>query len=219
MVVKYFGPVPLIARLIALIALAASLDIRKCEAQVPNFVRDSQPSCKSFAEAVNYYVSLGEVKAVIELNDATKESRPLDLASRRVCFVCRILFEPRGKAGLEPPALGSLNLPTESMPMATWPYYPCAKVGKSIFLLNEDYCLAGVPIRASEYIEYCRKRGAFRTHQVTVPTRGEALGDIETLRHSEAWKQIEWSEISERRAYEYLMRQATTIPRGNRKGR
>lgn len=183
-----------------------------CHAQVPAFITDGEFHCKSFAEAVNHYVSLGETKAVSELKIATKDAKPLDLVARRVCFVLRLLFETKGHEPLEPPALGILNLPTESMPAMNWPYYPCVRVGKSLFLLGEDYCVSGVPIRATEYLDYCRDHGKFLRAKLPVPNRRQALADLQQLRRSKEWTAIRWTALSERRTYEYLMNQVTSVP-------
>src|SRR5436305_1046352 len=105
-----------------LLASATALVVAlPCSADPPRFVTKDKFSCKDIADAVNYYVGIGETKAVQEMRAVTDDADPLDPKCIRVCMLCRILFEPRGKEPLRAPLLGMLDLPTNAMPNRGWP--------------------------------------------------------------------------------------------------
>src|SRR5437660_1148629 len=130
-----------------------------CRAEPPRFVRDESFSCKDTADAVNCYVDLGEEKAIRELRATVDDAKPHARPSKRICHLCRILFEPRGEKPLREAALGGLDLPTNTMPSLKWPRFPVAGSGSTFFLLSESYSLSGQAEPPSEYLEYCRTNG------------------------------------------------------------
>lgn len=193
---------------------------------LPEFLSEAEISCARYAEAVNYYVDIGEENAVASLealaaSEATHGDPP-DRAQRRMALLCRVLFEPKGKGRLRGPAFGEVHgLPRNTMPRERWPLYPVTQAGSSYFVLGEGYVLGGKAESPASYVDYCRAEGTFRKGRVPVPTRAQALRDFESLRESEPWKALKWKDqgqgfsyqLSETSVLEYLKAQAERIPR------
>jgi hypothetical protein len=175
-------------------------------------------------EAANHYIALGEAAGIKEL-----ESHMLDWGvdhragfsnNERLGWVCRIVFQPRGENPLRAPRYGGLSLPWNSVPLTRWPLYPVACSGSTYFVLSEGYTLAGDPEDPKDYLHYCRTQGRFRTERLPVPTRGEALKDLESLGQSAAWKAIKWTDsgqgfyymLSEEGVWAFMLRQAKKCP-------
>jgi hypothetical protein len=183
-----------------------------CQAEPPKLFRQRSFTCVTLAEAVNHYVALGEEKAAKELEslisdwgtdwDRRSTQKGRFSINERVSWVCRILFIPRGKEPLRAPYYGALSLPHNSMPLASWPLYPVAASGSTYFVLSEGYSLAGKAEDPKEYLKYCRANGKFRKEAVPIPTRAQALKDLEKLRQSEAWKAIKWKDSGPGFSYE-----------------
>jgi hypothetical protein len=207
-------------RLNVLAWLALLLVSLPCSGKPPQFVRDESFSCKDTADAVNYYVDLGEAEAIREMRATVDDAEPHARPSLRICHLCRVLFEPKGKEPLRSAALGGLDLPRNTMPINTWPRFPVAESGSTFFLLNESYELGGRAERPSAYLDYCVANGVFRRNRVAVPTRDGALQDLNQLRRSDAWKAIRWKDsgvnwsytLSEAWTLGYLKAQAERTP-------
>ena len=190
---------------------------------LPKFMTEKDFTCAMFAEAINHYVDMGEAKAIAALKsyaDAKPRVEAEDQTHRRMAFICRVLFEPKEKAPLRPPAFGGLtDLPNNSMPLEKWPLYPIVHAGDSYFVLAEGYSLDGKAERTIAYIEYCCVEGKFRKNRVPVPNRAQALRDYELLRKSEPWKALKWIDkgqgfeyhLSEELVLSHLEAQATAI--------
>ncbi len=198
----------------------------ECCAETPKLFLARPFTCADLGEATNHFVALGEEAAIKELEGLTsdweKDHKPGRFSrNERVGWVCRILFQPKGEEPLRPPGFGGLSLPWESMPLKAWPLYPVAACGKSYFVLSEGYRLRGLAEDPRAYLKYCRAHGKFRTERVPVPTRAQALNDLEGLRESDAWKAIKWTDsgqgfsytFSEAWAWRFIEKQANTIPR------
>lgn len=195
-----------------------------CRAELPALFREKAFTCASLAEAVNHYVALGEKEGLKELKSASLDwnTNRLDRFSRneRIGWVCRILFEPRGKEPLRGPAYGGLSLPRNTMSLSRWPLYPVAHSGSTYFVLAEGYRLAGFPEDPKDYLDYCQINGKFRTEQIPMPTRPQALKDLEQLRQSEAWKIIKWKDsgqgfsysMSEQEVWDFMKSQTEKLP-------
>lgn len=193
------------------------------EGKAPRFLRDKQISCATFAEAVNYYLDMGEGETIAALRSLIA-ANPTDptrgRARTRMALVCRVLFEPKGKEPLRAPLFGGLYLPWSTMPRERWPLYPVVRSGSSFFVLSEGYYMpGGKPERTEEYLDYCCTEGRFRKERVPVPTREQALLDLQSLRDSEAWKSLKWKDDgqgfeydrSEQSILEYLKAQTDWI--------
>jgi hypothetical protein len=185
--------------LILLMSLQAS------SGAAPQLFREKAFTAASFAAAVNHFVSVGEDAAVQELpglalDDSADLQRGFS-ANERIGWMCRVLFEPKGKDPLRPPAFGGLNLPYHTMPDKNWPLYPVALSGSSCFVLSEGYELDGHAEDPTHYIDYSRQAGVFRKKPVTVPTKTQALKDAASLRQSAAWKAIKWKDQGENWSY------------------
>lgn len=181
-------------------------------------------TCATLAEAANHFIDLGEAAAVKEL-EALAPDHNWNIVggihwAERVGWVCRILFTPKGKEPLRAPRYGGHTLPDSTMPLASWPLYPVAASGTSYFVLSEGYSLGGRPEDPKAYLAYCRTKGTFRTQRVPVPTRAQALKDVEQLRQSKAWKAIKWSDrgpnfsytLPESGTWDLLRGQAERVP-------
>ncbi len=119
-------------RPIVLAWLALLLVNFPCSADPPRFVREKEFSCKDTADAVNYYVNLGEAEAIGEMRATVDDNEPHARKSVRICHLCRILFEPRGENPLRSAALGGLELPMHTMPKDKWPRFPVAESGGDV---------------------------------------------------------------------------------------
>ena len=160
-----------------------------CQADVPRcFHTIWNPA--DFAEAVNYYVALGPKPTAQELTALANEHK------LEVSFLCRVLYQPKGNQPLRPPFFGDLVFLPQNMADAEWPLWPVVASGRSFFVLDSRYILAGVPEEPREYVAYCRQHGVFRRESVPVPTRTEARRDADTLRRSPAWRKLRWSKAS-----------------------
>jgi hypothetical protein len=199
-----------------------------CQAEAPKLFREEPFTCVTLAEAVNHYVALGEEKAAKELESLVSDwdterraetNRQFSI-NERIGWVCRILFEPKGKEPVRQPLFGGLRLPSNSMPLARWPLYPVAASGSSYFVLSEGYYLEGLAEDPKDYLKYCRANGKFRKEAVPIPSRIQALKDLEKLRQSEAWKAIKWKDsgrgfgynFDEERIWTFIKSQAKKIP-------
>lgn len=208
-------------RIVLLLMAIAPVSAR---AETPKLFLEKAFSCATLAEACNHFIDLGEAAAIKELKSLTMDDVPeraLEFSTNeRTSWVCRIMFLPKWKQPLRPPAFGGLGLPVKSMPLAKWPLFPVARSGLSYFVLGEGYVLRGRAEDPRKYIDYCVKNGDFRTERLTIPTRQQALKDVEEFRSSEAWKKIEWTHwgrghyysYSEAYTWEFMKEQAERIP-------
>lgn len=200
-------------------------------AEPPKLFREKSFTCATMAKAANYYIALGEKASIKELEseilDWDKDFEGQFSRNARIGWVCRIVFQPKGKQPLRGPAYGELHLPWNSMPLTKWPLYPVARTGSSYFALGEGYTLLGVREDPKHYLNYCREKGKFRTERVPEPTKRQALKDLEELRQSEAWKAIKWKDsgegfsytISESWIWEFIKAQVEEMPEtGKKKG-
>jgi hypothetical protein len=172
----------------------------------PSVFRDKEFTCASLAEAVNYYINIGEDSAIFELKRLTYDNKPITdqnyfSISGRIGWMCRILFQSKTNEPLRPPGLGALHLPYNTMPLKNWPLYPLEQSGNSFFILSEGYLLSGLPENISKYIDYCRQNGTFRKTKVTIPTQEEAKKDATALRNSHAWRSIKWKDSGQGWSY------------------
>jgi len=207
-------------------SLFLSMAFSVCHAEVPQLFIQREFNAADVAQAVNYFIALGEEGALSELTKLAPDydsrfgnfNRSFN-RTERVGWVCRILFEPKGKQPLRPPMYGGLDLPDNTMPFANWPRYPVAASGKSYFVLSEGYNLAGAPEDPKQYLAYCRAEGIFRKQPVPVPARAEAQHDVAALRQSPAWKTIKWKDsgqgfsytMSEEWTWKFIQAQADSI--------
>jgi hypothetical protein len=197
-------------------------------ANAPSLFQEYWFDAAKLADAVNYFVALGEDAAAEELIALAAEREAIDpLLGRsiniheRIGWVCRVLFVPRGQKPLRPPRYGALpRLPDDSMPLERWPLFPVVLSSTTYFVLSEGYVGSGFPEPAQHYITYCREKGIFRKRPVKVPGREQAMKDAAALRRSKAWKAIRWRNSSpeenetwrESQLGEYIQAQAESIP-------
>jgi RNA polymerase sigma factor (sigma-70 family) len=194
--------------------------------EVPKLFREKSFTCVTLAEAVNHYVALGEEASVKELESLVSDDTgdifsDMNLA-RRMSWVCRILFQPKEDEPLRGPGYGAVSLPWNSMPLKKWPLFPLAASGSSYFVLSELYTLGGIAEKPKAYLKYCRANGQFRKEAIPIPSKAQALKDLEQLRQSKAWKAIKWKDsgkgwsyyYSEDWIWEYIKKQAEEIPEG-----
>ena len=120
---------------------------------VPDLFVRAEFTSKGLAEAANYFVQLGETRSYKKLSELASNEYcawPLSLLqdhsfskSTRVCWMCRILYEPKKQSPLNSPDL-PVTMPR--MPLDRWPIFPLARSGDSFFVLSE----AGIVMNRSE---------------------------------------------------------------------
>lgn len=181
------------------------LGVNPSHAEPPKLFREKPFFCATLAETANHYIALGEKEAIKELESAIldwdTDFKGGFSRNERIGWVCRIVFQPKGKQPLRDPAFGALGLPWRSMPLTKWPLYPVALSGSTHFVLSEGYSLGGRPEDPKKYLKYCREKGKFRTKRVPAPTKRQALKDLDQLRQSEAWKAIKWKDSGQGFSY------------------
>jgi hypothetical protein len=152
------------------------------------------------AEAVNFYVLMGETAALSDFIRLSKRQVDPDpyLSStgfdvnERIGWLCRILYQPHGHSSLRPPKFGILPLPQKTMSPDNWPLFPVALSGSTYFVLKQGYTPDGTPESLTHYLAYCRAHGDFRKSPIVVPTRQQALADAAKLHQSAPWLAIQW---------------------------
>jgi len=173
----------------------------------PVLLSELRFNSNSLSKAVNHYISIGEMQTITELKKATKQ--PLKLGSlaltkqerdERIGWLCRILFQAEEGKLLRPPKYGELSLPTLTMPAKLWPLYPIAET-EGVYLILSDGFAPGKYELASDYIDYCRTEGKFRTVKIKEPTNIEADKALNSLISSERWKAIKWVDKTKNRSY------------------
>jgi hypothetical protein len=214
-----------------------------CQAEIPKLLTQRAFNSASLAEAANHFIAIGEQATFNELEafiaeDSThtnyRFSRGYNV-EERIAWIFRIIYEPQepipmhiAKTGawipgiiipLRAPNFGWLQIPDASMPAEKWPLYPLAFSGSTYIVLKERYTPKGVPETINHYMEYCKDNGVFRKTPVAVPTREQALKDMDQLRQSTSWQAIKWVNNGgigfphgEEWTWDYIQSQAHTIP-------
>ena len=192
--------------------------------RTPVLFKQKQFDSIVLANAINYYVGLGEKQSLTELQSLSVDdydfSNEFDV-NERIGWVCRVLYETKNGKPLHPPAFGGLSLPRNSMPLQNWPLYPVAKTGNTYVVLSEGYSLSGRAEPVSNYLNYCKSNGTFLTQKISPPNRQAAITDVSNLRRSARWASINWSDsgagfsytISEQWIWDSIEHQATSIPK------
>lgn len=152
-------------------------------------------NCATLAKEVNRYVRLGRSAALKELRTRAAESeKSIEGEKAEFSQLCLILFS-EGDRALRAPGFGLLmGVPVDDLKSRPddWPIFPMVRSGGTYFALGQRYFLTGQPELAVDYLSYCAKHGKFRSRPVKVPTRAEALRDLEALRQSPRWQAIRW---------------------------
>jgi len=169
--------------------------------RTPLLLKQKQFDSTILANAINYYIGLGEKQSLIELQALSRDDFDFSNA-------------------LRPPGFGGLSLPRNSMPLQSWPLYPIAKTGNTYVVLSEGYSLRGLAEPVSSYLDYCKTNGTFLKQKIAVPNRQNAITDISNLRKSTRWTSIKWSDsgpgfsytISEPWVWDKIELQAKSIP-------
>lgn len=208
--------------MIRILILFVALTASPCLAETPQLFREKPFTAASLAEAVNHFVDLGEKAAIKELESLTADddADPNEGLNERIGWVCRILFQPKGTEPLRGPRYGAHNLPHLSMPLKNWPLHPVASSGSTYFVLSKVYILVGKSENPKDYLKYCLANGNFLAKRIGVPTRAEALKDLEQLRKTEVWKAIKWQDdgpgssytLDEKEVWKFIKAQAERIP-------
>jgi hypothetical protein len=197
---------------------------------VPKLFLQDSFNARDLAQAMNYFVALGEERASQKLAslshdrwaDFRRSGRTGFSRNERIAWVCRILYQPKGNEPLRPPAFGGIASLPNAMPLAEWPLYPLALSGDTYFVLGRGYSLAGRPEFIGSYTFFCRKHGVFRKAPVAVPDKWQALKDFELLTNSKKWKALVWPldydttgrgvPVLENLALKFIKAQAEGIP-------
>lgn len=193
--------------------------------EVPRLFKARNYNSATLAEAANYYIELGEARAIKELKALEEDfGESMDRGfnrNERIGWVCRIVFQGTNGKPLRQPFYGALRLPYLTMPVERWPLFPVAESDGVFFVLSEGYMLAGVAERASDYIDYCSATGDFRAKKIKMPTQEEAVKAFDTLKKAKRWTMIKWKDESLGTKYtmseEWVLRdieaQAISIPK------
>jgi hypothetical protein len=171
-----------------------------CQAEVPKLFTKRAFNSSGLAEAANHFIAIGEAATIEELEKVSLEdashagwiSNRGFCESERIGWVCRILYEPKGKSPLRAPAFGILSIPENTMPIEKWPLFPVALSGSTYVVLKQGYTSDSRPEELKHYMAYCKNNGVFRTAPIPVPTREQAEQDIANLRQSGQWQAIQW---------------------------
>jgi hypothetical protein len=165
----------------------------------PSFLEEPSYDAATLALTVNHYIGLGETAALADLRQrAVKIERKAyssqSLQETRIAHVAHILWGSSGDA-LRGRADGAyMDLPYLSMPPAAWPYYPMVRSGQTFFVMSEFRILAGVAEPIGDYLDYCQREGRFRRSALAVPTRDQAIKDLNALQASPRWRALRWKE-------------------------
>ncbi|MGY8750340.1 MAG: hypothetical protein ACKVHR_20050 [Pirellulales bacterium] len=192
--------------------------------KTPLLLKQKQFDSIVLADAVNYYIGIGEKQALIELQALARDDFDFSngfAVNERIGWVCRVLYKSNDGNPLRPPAFGGLSLPRSSMPLANWPIYPAAKTGSTYVVLSEGYSLAGKAEPVSSYLGYCQSNGTFIKQRIKVPNRQTAISDSLNLRKSARWTSIKWSDsgtgfsytMSEQWTWDKIISQSESIPK------
>jgi hypothetical protein len=178
---------------------------------VPQLFRSDEFNSRMIAESANYFIGIGEEKAIEELLQLTpSDDEPFGrkntkngvrLDRNRAAWMLRILYLPKQRY-IRQPLFGGLSLPRETMSLDDWPLYPLAESEDVYFVLSDGYMLAGVAERISDYAAHCKENGTFRKKKVTVPTSESAKKALSSLYSSQRWKKIEWTHKSPSQSYQ-----------------
>ncbi|HQY88104.1 MAG TPA: hypothetical protein PK402_05555 [Tepidisphaeraceae bacterium] len=173
---------------------------------LPSFLIDEEFTSASFAEAVNYFVEMGEEEAIRNLKGwsaavwnsyGTQESAfkyDSGRLNQRLVLVCRVLFEPKDEKSLRRLPFDIYELHPSDLLRENWVHYPVANAGSSFFLPSMKFGYYCGGISTVEFMMLCESEGIFRTEKIPVPTREEALRDLELLITSPTWKSLTWAE-------------------------
>jgi len=213
-----------VKRLVVLVLLMA---LGQCFAEEPKLFREQSFNAADLAEAANHFIGIGEAASVKELNGlAANHSGEADQrVVHRIGWICRIIFRPKAKDALLPPAYGALfdlgDLcvhKTVDDIIKEWPLFPVALSGSTYFVLSDRYSLGGRSQDLKEYVAYCQTNGVFMTTLLKVPTEQQALKDAAALRRSKAWRAIKWEDKklgesygSEPQSWSFIQNQAESI--------
>ncbi|MBS1715101.1 MAG: hypothetical protein JST30_12275 [Armatimonadetes bacterium] len=164
-------------------------------------------TCGSVALAANAYIDMGEERAVADLTVRGGRGQKLDYmpmaTAVRACHLCRVLFTGRNGKALRAPKLGVIRLPHRSMPLSSWPEFPMAQQDGVWFELGNAYLLSGKAETVEQYVDYCRKNGAFRKEKLTVPDENTARAALKELLASDRWGKVQWSGGGVGESYDY----------------
>ena len=190
---------------------------------LPKILTQKTFDSRGRAVAANYFMAMGEegaAKKIAFLATNAGSNRLRTHWKHRLGWMCRILYEPKGKEPLRMGGFGSPFIPYRTMPLEQWPHFPLVLSGDTYFVLVEGYGTTGRPETLVRYLNYCRQEGNFRKTPVALPDRKKALEDFALLTNSDSWKAIKWHEsegsptysFSEQGALARLKAQAENIP-------
>lgn len=177
------------------------------QSAVREIIRTERVSPRSFADAANELMAMGETKATKMLKSMAPDPSQDVVANPsinvRIGWLVRLIYVPNQGSVLQPPPFGALRLPVNSMPLTEWPEYPLVISDGVAFVLNDQYEGSGPAPDAIAYLDYCRKEGHFRDIRFQVPTRADADRALLQLFGSDRWKNIKWSYRDPSTAYKY----------------
>lgn len=162
--------------------------------EFPSFIEEKAHDVATLAHTVNLYVGLGEDAA---FSDLRKRAAELDKGHHdsstreyRIELVARILGGSSGKV-LRPRSQEDIGFGGHGIRLSTWPHFPMVHSGDSFFVMMKGRIIAGLEPPLVDYLDYCRLEGRFRRSPLPVPTREQALRDLDGLKASPRWRSLD----------------------------
>ena len=190
---------------------------------IPLLFRQEKFNAAMLADAVNYYIAIGEKETIHQLTmldpDPTKDHRGRIYLTERIDWVCRILFQPKNNKAISV-SVGEIDGPYSAFLYKKWPLYPVIHSGNSYFVMGPTWVFPEDQFIKAAYFGDFQNLGKFRRVSVPIPTQSEAVHDLKLLRRSRTWRMVQWrtddslpiDKEMETRVWYYLKQQATTIP-------
>src|SRR5262245_18073378 len=136
-----------------------------------------------YIHAASALKALGKEKACRELTRAARAEEN----EGKVIVLCRMIFTEMNGRKFERPIRGGACFMGKTS-YSDWPREPIELVDGVPFLITRDYILAGQPVSASEYLEYCMKEWDWNSYGYKEKNDVEKKKALDHLLSSSKWK-------------------------------
>ncbi len=154
---------------------------------LPRLFRDNDFTAYDIAEAANYFVGLGEKRAVVKLVEL---GWPDDGHVERCIWMALILYGPRdNRLGPREFVLPSA-LQDFSKKHCYLKHRPLIEVGGMYLVLEKDIPVSGGSTSIIHYLDQCQRAGVFRADKVPVIPPEALKGALDAILSSEQWSEI-----------------------------
>jgi hypothetical protein len=147
----------------------------------------------------NEFIALGEkdcqstLEELCVWNNKNEGSAKWDFRiNDRLVLLMRVLYVSDVADPIPIPALGAPEFPITKADWQEWPYFPIEFSDGVPLLLPSEYVIAGSPVRAGKYLEFCEGKGWIRRTKLHVPTDQDLRSAIEHLLATRRWKGTNW---------------------------